>query len=67
MSNAAISKESFAVLMERAGLVNLDEAHAADLHDAYKYVQMMAARVRTPRDRGAEPALIFALPTPDAE
>jgi len=67
MSNTAISQEAFAVLMERAGLSSLNEAHTAELRDAYKYVQMMAARVRTPRERGAEPALIFTLPVPDAQ
>lgn len=67
MSNTAISQEAFAVLMERAGLTSLNEIHTEELRDAYKYVQMMAARVRTPRERGAEPALIFTLPVPDAQ
>lgn len=66
MTQEVISKETFDVLVARAGLQKLDEAQTTDLRDAYKYVQAMAARVRTPRGREAEPALIFVLPKPEA-
>lgn len=66
MSQDTISKEKFAVLIERAGLNSLDEAQTEDLRQAYKYVEIMAVRVRTPRGREAEPSLIFVLPKPDA-
>jgi hypothetical protein len=64
MSDEGISKESFAVLLDRAGLT-VPEAEAEELRAAYFYVKEMAARVRTPRGREAEPAHIFALPHPE--
>jgi hypothetical protein len=62
MSDATISKEAFAVLLDRAGLTKLDAQQVDDLCAAYKHVQQMAARVRTPRGREAEPAHIFVMP-----
>lgn len=61
MGEPTISKQDFDVLLARAGLT-LDEKQAEDLRHAYKYVQAMAERVRTPRGREAEPAHIFVFP-----
>lgn len=61
MSNETISKDDFAVLLARAGLT-LPEAEMEDLRNAYGHVRAMAARVRTPRGREAEPAHIFVFP-----
>ncbi len=61
MTEPEISRTDFAVLMNRAGL-SLDEKQTEELRHAYKYVQAMAARVRTPRERAAEPAHIFVFP-----
>lgn len=58
--SAEISKDEFAVILARTGL-KVDEDEAEELRAAYKYVQEMAARVRTPRGREAEPAHIFTL------
>lgn len=61
MSDETISTEDFAVLMKRVGLKASPE-ETEELRKAYRYVLEMAARVRTPRGREAEPAHIFALP-----
>ena len=66
MTDAPITPEDFVVLVRRAGLT-LDEAQIDDLLQAYSSVQAMVARVRTPRGREAEPAHVFALPSPGAE
>ena len=66
MSEATISKEKFEVLLERAGLQRLDDRQTEELRETYAFVEAMVKRVRTPRGFGAEPALVFALPTPDA-
>jgi len=60
-----ITPEAFSVLLDRAGLSPTPE-QSEELRDAYKFIQEMAARVRTPRTRAAEPAHIFTLPVPDS-
>ena len=62
MSDETISTEAFAVLLARAGLTKLTDEQIEDLRAAYKHVQAMAERVRTPRERAAEPAHIFVMP-----
>lgn len=61
MTDDTISKQDFAVLMAQAGLTLTDE-QSEDLRQAHKFVRAMAARVRTPRGREAEPAHIFVFP-----
>jgi hypothetical protein len=53
-----ISADDFKVLADQTGL-KLSDAQRATLYEAYGYVEKMAERVRTPRGREAEPALIF--------
>lgn len=65
MTAKEISPEAFAVLTDRAGLT-LSPEQSEELRGAYRFVQEMTARVRTPRDRSAEPAHIFTLPVPDS-
>lgn len=61
MSDDTISKDDFAVLIAQSGLT-LTEEQTEDLRQAHKFVRAMAARVRTPRGREAEPAHIFTFP-----
>ena len=56
-----ITPEAFAVLLERTGL-KVPPEEAEELRKAHRYVTEMAARVRTPRGREAEPAHVFSLP-----
>ena len=59
-----ISRERFAVLLERAGLQKLTPEQVEELRRGYRFVERMARTVRRPRDRAAEPAHIFVHPKP---
>ena len=61
MSEEPISKERFAVLVERAGL-KLTPEQFEELRQGYRLVERMIRTVRRPRDRAAEPAHIFVHP-----
>jgi len=61
MPEEPISKERFAVLVERAGL-SLTPEQFEELRQAYWLVERMTCTVRRPRDRAAEPAHIFVHP-----
>ncbi|MGA8550290.1 MAG: hypothetical protein WB678_08640 [Stellaceae bacterium] len=61
MSEESISRERFAVLVERAGLT-LTPEQFEELRQAYPQVERMQRNVRRPRDRAAEPAHIFVHP-----
>jgi hypothetical protein len=54
----SITEEEFAFLVRRAELP-LTDAQKSELYKVYGFVEQMVARVRTPRDRAAEPAHIF--------
>jgi hypothetical protein len=56
-----ISRERFALLVERAGL-KLDPERFEELRQGYRFVERMKKAVRRPRDRAAEPAHIFVHP-----
>ncbi|WP_143220590.1 MULTISPECIES: hypothetical protein [unclassified Achromobacter] len=64
MTEEVISKEAFDLLLAQTGLPRLDARQTEDLRSAYKFVEAMKMRVRTPRGFDAEPALTFALPIP---
>jgi hypothetical protein len=55
---ASISDEALDFLLARAGL-SLTPAQKADLKSVYSGIAEMAARVRQPRGRMAEPAHIY--------
>ena len=59
-----ISRDSFAVLLERAGLHKLTPEQVEELRRGYRFVERMTRTVRRPRDRAAEPAHIFVHPKP---
>jgi len=61
MPEEPISRERFAVLVERAGL-KLTPEQFDELRQAYPLVERMQRTVRRPRDRAAEPAHIFVQP-----
>jgi len=61
MPEEPISRERFAVLVERAGL-KLTPEQFDELRQAYPLVELMQRTVRRPRDRAAEPAHIFVQP-----
>jgi hypothetical protein len=61
MSEEPISKERFAVFVERAGL-KLTPEQFEELRQGYRFVERMIRTVRRPRDRAAEPAHIFVHP-----
>ena len=61
MPEEPISKERFAVLVERAGLKLTPEQYE-ELRQGYRFVERMIRTVRRPRDRAAEPAHIFVHP-----
>ena len=61
MSEEPISKERFAVLVERAGL-KLTPEQFEELRHGYRFVERMIRTVRRPRDRAVEPAHIFVHP-----
>lgn len=50
-------------MIKRAGL-SPDDTLRKELHAAWPHVAAMTKRVRTPRERAAEPAHIFSLPIP---
>ena len=56
----SIGRADFEALVRRSGLP-LSEAQKSELFEAYGYVEIMAARVRSGgnRRREAEPAVIF--------
>ena len=56
-----ISRERFALLVERAGL-KLTAEQLEELRRAYRFVERMQKTVRRPRDRTTEPAHIFIHP-----
>jgi hypothetical protein len=56
-----ISRERFALLVERAGLT-LDPERFEELRQGYRFVERMARTVRRRREREAEPAHIFVHP-----
>lgn len=56
--SASVDQEQFAILVRRAGLP-LDAQQRRTLFEVYGYIEAMAARLRTPRARGAEPAHVF--------
>jgi hypothetical protein len=59
-----ISDETLDFLLTRAGL-SLSDAQKAELKEVYAGVAAMAARVRQPRGRMAEPALIYGFAEED--
>ena len=56
-----ISRERFAILVERAKL-RLTPEQFEELRHGYRFVERMIRTVRRPRDRAAEPAHIFVQP-----
>ena len=58
MPKPSISEAEFATLVKRAGLSLTDQQRAA-LYEGYGFLEEMIARVRTPREVGAEPAHVF--------
>jgi hypothetical protein len=54
----SITEAEFAVLAKRTGLP-LTSAQLTEFYGVYGTVEQMVARVRQPRDLGAEPATIF--------
>jgi hypothetical protein len=62
----AISEAAFEALMQRAG-VTLPAASVAELRRVFPLFQAMTARNCAKRDRAAEPAVTFALKTPEDE
>jgi len=56
-----ISREHFAILVERAKL-RLTPEQFEELRHGYRFVERMIRTVRRPRDRAAEPAHIFVQP-----
>jgi hypothetical protein len=61
MPDEPISRERFAILVERAGL-RLTPEQFEELREGYRFVERMRRSVRRPRDRAAEPAHIFVQP-----
>jgi hypothetical protein len=61
MAEEPISKERFAILVERAGL-KLTPEQFEELRQGYRFVERMIRTVRRPRDRAAEPAHVFLHP-----
>lgn len=61
MAEELISRERFAVLLERAGL-KLTPDQFEELRRGYHLVERMIRTVRRPRRREAEPAHIFVHP-----
>jgi hypothetical protein len=59
-----ISDETLEFLLARAGL-KVGEAQKAELKEVYAGIAAMAARVRQPRGRMAEPALTFGFAEED--
>jgi pyridoxal biosynthesis lyase PdxS len=53
-----MSRTDFDAMVRQAGLT-LTEAETAELHQAVRHVEAMAANVRQPRGRDAEPAHVF--------
>ncbi len=58
MTQTVLSDHAFRTLVSQQGLT-CDEAEFAEFHEAYLLVRAMAARVRKPRSRMAEPAAVF--------
>ncbi len=58
-----ISETDFDALVRRAGL-DLTAQQKAVIYQGYAYVEAMAERMRAPRGREAEPAVIFTPETP---
>ena len=61
---AEISDETLEFLLARAGL-KVGEAQKAELKGVYAGIAAMAARVRQPRGRMAEPALTYGFAEED--
>jgi hypothetical protein len=61
MADELISRECFAVLVERAGL-KLTPEQFEELRRGYHLVERMIRTVRRPRQREEEPAHIFVHP-----
>jgi hypothetical protein len=59
-----ISDEAFEFLIARAGL-SLSDAEKAELKEVCDGISAMAARVRQPRGRMAEPALTYGFAEED--
>lgn len=55
---SSLTEAEFEILVRRAGLTMGAEQRRV-LHGVYGHVEAMLERVRTPRDRSAEPAHIF--------
>ena len=53
-----LNREEFEFLTRQAGVV-LTDAQKKELFGVYRQIRAMAARVRQPRSRAAEPAHIF--------
>ena len=66
MAESLISRERFALLVERAGL-KLTPERFAELRDGYRLIQRLQQVVRRPRDRAAEPAHIFVHPRAEGD
>jgi hypothetical protein len=62
MPEAEITKERFALLLERAGLDRLTPEQVETLRQGYRFIERIQRTVRQPRDRAAEPAHIFVHP-----
>jgi hypothetical protein len=61
MVSEPISRDRFAVLVDRAGL-KLTPEQFEELRQGHRFVERMIRTVRRPRDRAAEPAHIFVHP-----
>ena len=61
MVSEPISRDRFAVLVDRAGL-KLTPEQFEELRQGHRFVERMIRTVRRPRDRAAEPAHIFVQP-----
>ncbi len=61
MAEEPITRERFAVLVERTGL-KLTPEQFEELRQGHRFVERMIRTVRRPRDRAAEPAHIFIHP-----
>jgi hypothetical protein len=59
-----LDEDALAILITRAGL-SLTAEQMAGLKDAYRHVAAMAANVRGPRGRTAEPVLTYGFAEED--
>ena len=58
MTTPSLSRAGFDGLVERSGM-KLPEATKAELYGIWGHIEEMLARLRRPRDLGADPAVVF--------